>query len=214
MIPPHLSRPNKRLLQLLTKDHLRAISTSPLYATPVSTQSLPRVAQPSIWQSLIPTSLRRSSQPSVSPKRQKTKEWNPATFFIVIFMLIGSQAIQMIALRYESLNFSRKADAKIGLLKDVIERVQRGEEVDVEGLLGTGDKAKEKEWEDVLREIELEDALWQSRSGKRKLERSTDDAIESSSTAEATNFSREDTIRTGKSDEPETSAKRVPREYY
>lgn len=63
-------------------------------------------------------------------------------------MLIGSNVIQMIALRHDYINFSRKADAKIGLLKEVIGRVQRGEEVDVEGLLGTGDKEKEGEWED------------------------------------------------------------------
>ncbi|KAI9707444.1 MAG: hypothetical protein M1836_000405 [Candelina mexicana] len=78
----------------------------------------------------------------------------------------------MIALRNEFLNFSRKADAKIGLLKEVIKRVQRGEDVDVEGLLGTGDSEKEKEWEDVLREIEHEDALWQSGSQKHKNKRS------------------------------------------
>lgn len=54
----------------------------------------------------------------------------------------------MIALRNHTTNFNRNADAKISLLKEVIERVQRGEDVDVEGLLGTGDKAKEREWEE------------------------------------------------------------------
>jgi hypothetical protein len=48
----------------------------------------------------------------------------------------------MIALRNEFAAFSRRADAKIGLLKEVIERIQNGEEVDVEGLLGTGDKKR------------------------------------------------------------------------
>lgn len=56
----------------------------------------------------------------------------------------------MIALRKDFENFSRKADAKIALLREVIDRVQRGEEVDVEGLLGTGDPEKEKEWEEGL----------------------------------------------------------------
>lgn len=37
---------------------------------------------------------------------------------------------------------------KIGLLKELIDRVQRGENVDVEGMLGTGDEEKEREWED------------------------------------------------------------------
>lgn len=78
---------------------------------------------------------------------QRSREWNPATFFIVIFLLIGSNAMQMIALRNEFTAFSQRADAKIALLKEVIERVQKGEEVDVKGLLGTGDPEKEKEWE-------------------------------------------------------------------
>ena len=54
----------------------------------------------------------------------------------------------MIALRHEFTNYSRKADAKISLLREVIEKLHRGENVNVEGLLGTGDKEKEKEWED------------------------------------------------------------------
>jgi hypothetical protein len=54
----------------------------------------------------------------------------------------------MIALRNEFTAFSRRADAKIGLLKEIIERIQNGEEVDVEGLLGTGDKEREREWEE------------------------------------------------------------------
>ena len=54
----------------------------------------------------------------------------------------------MIALRHDVLNFSRKAEAKIGLLREVIERVQRGEDIDVEGLLGTGNEEKEREREE------------------------------------------------------------------
>jgi len=54
----------------------------------------------------------------------------------------------MIALKNDIANFSRRADAKIRLLREVIERVQRGEEVDVERVLGTGDKESEREWED------------------------------------------------------------------
>jgi hypothetical protein len=81
-------------------------------------------------------------------KKVRSKEWNPATFFIIIFLLIGSMSIQMIALRNEFAAFSRRADAKIRLLREIIERIQKGEEVDVEGLLGTGDKEREKEWEE------------------------------------------------------------------
>jgi hypothetical protein len=35
-------------------------------------------------------------------------------------------------------------------LKEVIERVQKGENVDVEKLFGTGDEVKEAEWEDGM----------------------------------------------------------------
>ncbi|KAK5165615.1 hypothetical protein LTR04_001223 [Oleoguttula sp. CCFEE 6159] len=118
-----------------------------------SNESLPRIASPSIWHSIVPKAFRQPSDPVSLAERarlrsEKPKGWNPATFFIIISLLIGSNAIQTIALRNEFLNFSRKADAKIALLKEVIERVQKGEDVDVEGLLGTGNKEKEKEWEE------------------------------------------------------------------
>ena len=108
----------------------------------------PNVAQTSFWLSLIPKPLRQSSPRAALKKNVGSKEWNPATFFIIIFLLIGSMSIQMIALRNEFTAFSRRADAKIGLLKEIIERIQNGEEVDVEGLLGTGDKEREREWEE------------------------------------------------------------------
>lgn len=81
-------------------------------------------------------------------KPNKSNEWNPATFYIVIFTLIGSQAIRMIMLKNDYANYRRSTDAKIELLREVIEKVKRGEKVDVEKLLGTGDEAKEREWED------------------------------------------------------------------
>lgn len=65
----------------------------------------------------------------------------------MIFLLIGSNAIQMISLKNDFANFNRRTDSKIALLKEIIERVQKGEEVDVEGLLGSGDPEKEREWE-------------------------------------------------------------------
>jgi Family of unknown function (DUF5321) len=43
---------------------------------------------------------------------------------------------------------SRKADAKIALLREVIQRVQKGEDFDVERLLGTGDPKQEQEWKE------------------------------------------------------------------
>lgn len=65
-----------------------------------------------------------------------------------MFLLIGSNAIQMIALRNGFAAFSRQTDNKIALLKEVLQRVQNGEKVDVERLLGTGDEEHEREWEE------------------------------------------------------------------
>jgi hypothetical protein len=54
----------------------------------------------------------------------------------------------MLTLRNEYSTFSRKADQKIALLKDVLDKVQRGEQVDVEKVLGTGDEKQEQDWKD------------------------------------------------------------------
>ena len=56
----------------------------------------------------------------------------------------------------------RKADLQLAKLREVIEKLQRGEEVDVEKILGTGDEAQEQAWEEALREIETEERLWQT----------------------------------------------------
>ena len=149
--------------------HIRQIRASPLFLTAFhkspslfcrdhnlvarawkhsSAESLPRIAQPSFWQLMLPKFLRQSESNSSPVRVQRSKEWNPATFFTVIFLFIGSNAIQMIALRADFKNFSRKAEVKIGLLQDAIERLHRGEVVDVERLLGSGDEQQEREWDD------------------------------------------------------------------
>ncbi|KAG9764728.1 hypothetical protein KCU73_g833, partial [Aureobasidium melanogenum] len=130
--------------------------------------SVPRVA--SVWQSVIPKAFRKPDDPvSVAERKKaqamKSKDWNPATFFIVIALLIGSNAIQMIALRNERQGFTRKTEAKIALLRETIDRVHRGEDVDVERVLGTGDPEKEKEWEQVMQELESDNVLWKKKRG-------------------------------------------------
>lgn len=130
----------------------------------------PSVIQPSFWKSMIPKPFRRrktghhpeflvSTDTIRMTTAPKSKEWNPATFFIIIFLFIGSMSIQMIALRREFNAFTRRADVRIGILREVVEKLQRGEQVDVEKALGTGDAQKELEWEQVLREIESDDVL-------------------------------------------------------
>ncbi|PWY90722.1 hypothetical protein BO70DRAFT_358170 [Aspergillus heteromorphus CBS 117.55] len=127
----------------------------------------PKFAQSSIWHSLIPKSLRNRNAKQTRPYTPKSKEWNPASFYIIIFILIGSQAIRMIALKNDYAAYTRSTDAKIRLMREVIEKVNAGEKVDVEKLLGTEDQGKEREWEDVLREIEAEDSLWHRKNAAR-----------------------------------------------
>ncbi|PGH17136.1 hypothetical protein AJ79_01274 [Helicocarpus griseus UAMH5409] len=143
------------------KEPVKNVSQRRCHATG---RSIPRVMEPSVWTSLIPKFLRNRDWRGTQSTPRKSREPNPATFFVIIFTLIGSQAIRMIMLRNEYANYTRSADAKIRLLGEVIERLQRGEDVDVKRLLGTGDEAKEREWEEVLKEIEQEESLWHSKS--------------------------------------------------
>lgn len=101
------------------------------------------------------------------------KPWNPATYYIWMALLIGSQAIQLITLNKGFIKFTQETDAKLAQLKDVVRRIQNGEDPDVEAILGTGDATKEKEWEQVMRELESEDAMLQSMRKKRKSRNST-----------------------------------------
>ncbi|TAQ87765.1 hypothetical protein B7494_g3917 [Chlorociboria aeruginascens] len=146
---------------LLAPPTLRASIFSPIVRHPPTTRryaGVQSITQPSFWSNLVPKPLRKTAR---AAKKPKSREWNPATFFICIFLLIGSMSIQMIALRNEYATFSRRADAKIGLLREVMEKIRNGEDIDVEGLLGTGNAKKEREWEEVLQEIELEDQAWE-----------------------------------------------------
>lgn len=54
----------------------------------------------------------------------------------------------MLVLRKDHENYTRRAEAKLRLLSEVIQRVKNGESVDVERILGTGDETKEREWEE------------------------------------------------------------------
>lgn len=119
------------------------ITTSRSYAT---SDSLPKIADRSVWTSMIPRFI-RNRKPR-DPK--KSKDWNPATFYIVMFTLIGSQAIRMLSLKNSYATYTRTTDAKIKLLREVIERIKNGEKVDVERILGTGDEMQEREWEEGM----------------------------------------------------------------
>ncbi|CAN9314870.1 unnamed protein product [Alternaria alternata] len=146
-----------------TRPHARAFA---MLAPPLPHSrfmSIPRIIQPSFWASMIPKPLKtRSEQP-------RRKEWNPATPYIILGLLVGSQAIQILWLKQERTHNLRRAEAKIGVLREVIERVQRGEDVSVEAALGTGDAADEREWAEVLKDIQNEEALFQSKKKRKAL---------------------------------------------
>jgi GTP cyclohydrolase III len=69
----------------------------------------------------------------------------------------------------EHMAYTRKADLKIQQLREVIGKIQRGEEVDVEKALGTGDEKQEKEWEEAFEELRQQDRVWQNNKDKVKL---------------------------------------------
>ena len=52
----------------------------------------------------------------------------------------------MLWLKRDRMHDMRRAEAKLGILREVIERVKAGEDVDVEKVLGTGVESEEKEW--------------------------------------------------------------------
>jgi hypothetical protein len=83
-------------------------------------------------------------------------------------------SIQMIALRKDFATFMRQSDVRIGLLREVVEKLQRGEEVDVEKELGTGDAEQELQWEQgppSLEAVALEAEVLTDTAVLREIER-------------------------------------------
>lgn len=149
--------------QTLTR---RRFTTTPTTLLEETNTHLPRIANPSLWTSLIPKPLRRKRKdPTAALSPPKSKEWNPYTIFIVLGIVVGSNAIQLIGLRNEMINFNRKTDARLETLREVIQRVKDGEVFDVKKALGTGDAEQEKEWEEVMKELGDTNVLWE---GKKK----------------------------------------------
>jgi hypothetical protein len=136
---------------------------------------------------MIPRPLRPGEALSSTPHVPR-RQWNPATPYIVLALLVGSQAIQILWVKQERALATRRAEARIGLLREMVESVQRGEDVDAEGILGTGVEGREKEWAGckyrrgygrgpqrdadmcaVLKEIEEEELLFQSSLEKKRI---------------------------------------------
>ena len=57
-------------------------------------------------------------------------------------------SIQMIALRNSFTRHMRQSNIKIARLREVVDKIQKGETVDVEKMLGTGEPQQEAEWEE------------------------------------------------------------------
>ncbi|KEY67186.1 hypothetical protein S7711_03046 [Stachybotrys chartarum IBT 7711] len=119
----------------------------------------------SFWKSLVPKPLRRENRQA--GKAVKSREWNPATYFIVMFLFIGSMSIQMIALRNQFDRYMRQSEVRIGLLREVVQKIQNGEKVDVEKTLGTGDAQKEADWEEVLQAIQRDETARKAQKQER-----------------------------------------------
>ncbi|KAG5933757.1 hypothetical protein E4U60_004279 [Claviceps pazoutovae] len=108
------------------------------------------VADPAFWKSLIPKPFRKENRKH--GKGKKSKEWNPATFFINMFILIGSMPIQMIALRKQSKEYDRQSSLKIARLHETLRRLRNGGEADGDEILGGADEAqKDLDWAELLR---------------------------------------------------------------
>ncbi|KAK5110941.1 hypothetical protein LTR62_005479 [Meristemomyces frigidus] len=161
------------------------VTTSTFRFEDVRSESrLPRVATPSFWTSLVPKVFRRTREPTIvvegegegeivapivaAPKERR--RWNPYTTFIILAVLIGSNAIQLISLRNEMTAFTRQTDAKLELLREVVKKVRRGEinDEEVKRALGTGDPVAEKEWERVVKEVEETNVLWEAQKRRER----------------------------------------------
>ncbi|RMZ84589.1 hypothetical protein DV737_g1115, partial [Chaetothyriales sp. CBS 132003] len=127
-----------------------------------------RRLRPSVWHSIIPRQLREG----VARRRKPVEERQPnsASYFIWIFLFIGSQAVRILGLKNDHKAYMRRADLKLAQLREVVEKLHRGEEVDVEKALGTGDDAQELEWEEAMRELASEERRWQQSRQKAREE--------------------------------------------
>ncbi|KAL5612774.1 hypothetical protein BROUX41_004141 [Berkeleyomyces rouxiae] len=141
---------------VLTRVHRANAQTVPVTLHQIrmagSTSQLPSIVQPSLWMSMLPKSLRQRRK--LKNRNQKSiverMSANPATFFMAMFILIGSMSINLLGMKNEFATYTRRTDTRIGLLKEVVERLQAGEKFDVDRALGAGDESHEREWEAMV----------------------------------------------------------------
>ncbi|KAI5299109.1 hypothetical protein KEM56_003511 [Ascosphaera pollenicola] len=163
----------------------RAYSQTLQYYPASTTRSihLPRILDPNLYRAIIPKGWSVKPENDAEHGRLPPTR-NPALFYTIIFLLIGSQAIHLLVLRKEREGFERSSDARIRVLKDMIGRLQRGEDVDVKKVLGTGDEKQEKSWEELIREIEEEEEMWRRRDARAAADAAKREAQEASKSQE------------------------------
>lgn len=109
--------------------------------------------------SLIPRFLRRKTDEEkalakATLTREALETRRTGSTIAILGLLVGSFAINVISLRREMTTYSRNTETKLELLREVVKRVKAGEQIDVKKLLGTGDRAIEQEWEEMVQELE------------------------------------------------------------
>lgn len=72
------------------------------------------------------------------------------TIQFILWASFGSAAIHLLNIKQKYSDKERRLTTKIAVLKDIIRRVNEGEEVDVARELKTGKSEEEREWEEVM----------------------------------------------------------------
>ncbi|ORY83806.1 hypothetical protein BCR37DRAFT_280681 [Protomyces lactucae-debilis] len=72
------------------------------------------------------------------------------TVQFVLWASFGSAAIHLINIKQAYAEKERKLDTKIGILRNVIDRIGKGEQVDVGRELKVGKTEEEREWEEMM----------------------------------------------------------------
>ncbi|KAG6005054.1 hypothetical protein E4U21_000510 [Claviceps maximensis] len=138
----------------VSRVHVEArASINPVGGIRCSSSGPATITDAGFWRSLIPKPFRKENRQKFKDKN--SKQWNPATFFIIMFLFIGSMSIQMIALRKQSERYHRQSTVRLAQLREALRKLKCGEEVDVEKLLGRADEVqKDADWEEMLKAIE------------------------------------------------------------
>ena len=151
---------NRAVIKIRSKPSVVSFSTS-------TNKRASSIMQASLWSSMIPKPFRGSSLlPSLNSmgsrhgrgtdQTQKKSRFsgvvwfwkNPATPFMLLGLLLGSQSVRLIVLRMERDKIRERTEARLRTLREVLGAVKAGEDVDVRARLGTGNEKDEKEWEE------------------------------------------------------------------